>query len=93
MSEANRAGKSDRAEIRDGKIEFGCSNFEGVLPFRREAQNCGTVKFLLKSLTIQSIGRPTKPKAEESYDAGAHRRPIQKAKRYIKNIRLGAHSH
>ena len=53
MSEANRAGKSDRAEIRAGKIEFRCSNFEGVLPFRGEAQNCGTVKFLLYSSTYE----------------------------------------
>ena len=53
MSEANRAGKSDRAEIRAGKIEFGWSNFEGVLPFRGEAQNCGTVKFLLVSPTYE----------------------------------------
>jgi len=53
VSEANRAGKSDRAEIRAGKIEFVCSNFEGVLPFRGEAQNCETVKFLLVSPTYE----------------------------------------
>jgi hypothetical protein len=53
VSEANRAGKSDRAEIRAGKIEFGCSNFEGDLPFRGEAQNCVTVKFLLVSPTYE----------------------------------------
>ena len=53
MSEANRAGKSDRAEVRAIKIELRCSNFEGVFPFRGEAQNCGTVKFLLVSPTYE----------------------------------------
>jgi len=55
VSEANRAGKSDRAEIRAGKIEFWWSNFEGVLPFRGEAQNCGTVKFLSLSRNSQVL--------------------------------------
>ena len=36
--------------------------------------------------------RSTDERSEESYDVGAHRRPIQKAKRYIKDTRQGAHS-
>ena len=46
------------------------------------------VKFLLKSFPIRSVGK-LRP---QSYDVGAHRRPIERAKRYIKDNSQGAHS-
>src|SRR3990167_2702272 len=45
-----------------------------------------TVKFLLKSFPIRSVGK-LRP---QSYDYGAHRRPIERAKRYIKDRHQGA---